>query len=474
MALCLVVAAVGCDMSDITSVNDNPNAPEEVEPRFLMPAIIHEGVEAVMGYPSVSLEWGNPWVQHYASLQYGYTDRYEMPSDFSDSYWDLFWLDPVPDAQTMLELGRERGNRNVEAVALILKSWLFQVMTDTWGDVPYSEAAQPGETIAPVYDSQESIYAGIISDLKAAQDMIDPGQPLFPTGSSSSDIIFDGDLELWRRFANSLRLRAGMRLSEVDAATAASVVQSAVSDGVIETEAQEPTLAYPGAAPNEQPWSVHFRERLNDYRASATMVDTLASLDDPRLGVYYTPAPSHGGFAGKPNGTVDTHGLPYDSLSDIGDYWKQADLPTWLMTLAEVELLKAEAASRNWIGGDAANFFESGIRASMRRVGVAEVDIDDYLQQAEVQYDASRWREQIGLQKWIALFQNGAEAWAEYRRLGAPDLEPGPASVEPMVPLRAPYPAHEQDLNNQNLQAARARQGGDDATVPVWWDVDSG
>lgn len=469
VALALIVGLAGCNLSDITDVNENPNAPEQIEPRFLLPAVAQDGVEAVMGYPSVSLEWGNPWVQHYASLQYGYTDRYEMPSDFSDSYWDLFWPNAVPDAQTIVELGREQGRPNVEAVGLTLKSWLFHVITDTWGDVPYTEAAQPQETVAPSYDPQEVIYDGIISDLKAAQDMIDPSSPLFL--QSSFDVIYDGDMERWRRFANSLRLRAGMRLSEVAPSRAASVVQSAVTDGVIETTGQEPSLDYPGAQPNEQPWSVHFRERLNDYRASATMVDTLASLDDPRLSVYFTPAPSHGGFAGKPNGTVDTHGLPYDSLSDIGEFWKQADLPTWIMTLEEVQFLKAEAAARNWITGDPATFYHDGIRTAMERVGVPESDIDDYLQQARVQYDPTRWKEQIAIQKWIALFQNGMEAWAEYRRLDLPDLQPGPAAVEPMVPLRAPYPAHEQDLNNENLQEARQRQGGDEATVPLWWDV---
>lgn len=469
--LALAVGLMGC-AGDLTDVNENPNAPEEIAPRFLLPAVAQEGVEAVMGYPSVSLEWGNPWVQHYASLQYGYTDRYEMPSDFSDSYWDLFWLDPVPDAQTIVDLGREEGRPNVEAVGLIMKSWIFQVITDVWGDVPYSEAARPGETFAPSYDSQEAIYDGILADLQSAQAMIDPSAPLFPAGESSFDIIYGGDMEAWRRFANSLRLRAGMRLSEVAPSRAASVVQAAVSAGVIESVEDEPRLEYPGAQPNEQPWSVHFRERLNDYRASATMVDTLASLDDPRLGIYFTTAPSHGGYAGKPNGTSDAHGLPYDSLSDIGDFWKQADLPTWIMTLEEVQFLKAEAAARNWIAGDPAQLYSDAIRTAMRRVGVPEAEIDDYLQQSEVQYDASRWREQIGLQKWIALFQNGMEAWAEYRRLDVPSLEPGPAAVEPMVPLRAPYPAHEEDLNDANLQEARQRQGGDDATVPLWWDVD--
>lgn len=472
IALLIAVAVAGCNTGDITEVNDNPNAPEEVQPRFLLSAIAQQGTDAVLGDPSISLSWGNPWTQHYASLQYGYDDRYEMPADFSDGTWDLFWLDPLPDAQTMVQLGRDQNRPNVEAIGLILKSWLFHVVTDTWGDVPYSEALQPEQSISPTYDPQEAIYDGIISDLKAAQDMIDPSQALFEGQGATHDIIFQGDMERWRRFANSLRLRAGMRLSEVDATTAANVVQSAIADGVIETPADEPALRFPGQFPNEAPWSAYFRERLNDYRASQTLVDSLKSLDDPRLEIYFDPAPADGEYRGKPNGTVDTHGIPYATLSDIGTYWKQADLPSWIITLEEVLFFKAEAAARGWIGGDAGTFYEDAIRASMEKHGVATADIDAYLAQSEVQFDPAQWREQIALQKWIALFQNGMEAWAEYRRLDLPDLEPGPAAVQPMVPVRVPYPAHEQDLNDDNLQAARSRQGGDNATVPLWWDVD--
>ena len=311
--------------------------------------------------------------------------------------------------------------------------------------------------------------------MKAAQDMIDPSANLFERQEASYDIIYQGDMEKWRRFANSLRLRAGMRLSEVNPSKAASVVQSAIADGVIESKDQQPMLAYPGAPPNEQPWSVHFRERLNDYRASSTMVDPLESLDDPRLKVYFANAPNDTiDYRGKPNSTADTHGIPYSTLSDIGDFWKQADLPTWIMTLEEVQFLRAEAAARGWASGDAEQLYNDGIAAAMERLGVSQDSINAYMQQPRIQWDASQWKQRIAMQKWIALFQNGMEAWAEYRRLNLPDLQPGPAAVQPTIPLRAPYPANEEDLNNANLQEARDRQGGDNPTVPVWWDVNNG
>ena len=299
--------------------------------------------------------------------------------------------------------------------------------------------------------------------------MIQTSAPLFI--NPSFDILYGGDMEGWRRFANSLRLRAGMRLSEIDPAKAQSVVASAVADGVLQDASQAPTLDYPGPPPNEQPWSEYYRNRVNDYRASSTMVDSLTSLNDPRIGVVYQPARESGNFVGKSNGTPDTHGLPFESLSRMGLWYQQADRPTWLMTLEEVLFLQAEAAARGWAGGDAADLYHQGVRAAMTRIEVPGDAVDAYLEQSRIQYDPSRWDQQIGLQMWISLYDNGMEAWANYRRTGVPRLVPGPAAVLPMVPLRAPYPANEEDLNKSNLAAAIARQGGDDPTVPLWWDA---
>ena len=308
--LALVVGLTsGCDMEGLTDVNENPNAPEAVDAQYLVPALVQQSVNTILGRRSVSMDWASPWVQHYASLDYGYDDRYEMDADFSDGRWSSLWLGPVVDIQEVVTQGRENGRPNVQAVGLIYRAWLFHAMTDVWGDLPFSGAALgSGGDLAPVYDPQADIYDGIIDDLKAAQDMIQTSAPLFT--NPSFDILYGGDMEGWRRFANSLRLRAGMRLSEIDPAKAASVVASAVADGVLQDPSQEPTLDYPGPPPNEQPWSEYYRERVNDYRASSTLVDSLTSLNDPRLGVVYQPARESGDFVGKSNGRRIRTGYP--------------------------------------------------------------------------------------------------------------------------------------------------------------------
>lgn len=467
-ALALTLAAAGCD-TDLTDVNKNPNAPEDVLPQFLLPSVIQNSVNTFLG-TSVHLSVASLWVQHTARLDYGYTDRYEFEADFSDARWVSLWTGPLLDVQGVVDRGRQSGAANTEAVGLIMKSWIFHNMTDLWGDLPYSQALQGvGGSTAPPYDTQEEIYDGIISDLKAAQDMINPSAPLF--GNNSFDILYGGNMEGWRRFANSLRLRAGMRLSEVNPTKAAQVVASAVADGVILTPNHEAALRWTGAQPNVNPIGQNIFDRPNDYRMSSTSVDTLTALNDPRLALIAEPARNTGAFVGKENGTVDTHGIPFENVSRIGQFFLRLDHPSWLVSVEQVLFHLAEAAQRGWIGGDAATYYHEGIRAAMRRWDVSESDIDAYLAQARVQYNPARWREQIGLQKWIAAFDTSPEAYAEARRLNQPVFLPGSGNFNnDRWPLRFPYPSVEEDRNGANLREARARQGGADPNQPLWWD----
>jgi hypothetical protein len=464
----VVVGLSGCEVS--TAVNENPNAPEDVQPEYLLPNVLRTATNTFIGVP-FSLSVSSVWVQHVASLEYGYTDRYEFESNFSDGRWQSLWTGPLVNVQGIVDRGKSQNRPNTHAVGLILKSWMFQQMTDVWGDLPYSEALLASDgPIYPKYDTQQSIYTAIISDLKSAQDMINPAAPLFT--NNGFDLLYGGNVQNWRRYANSLRLRAGMRLSEVDPAKAQATVASAVADGVFLTAAQEARLVYLNAQPNNNPIAFNLLDRPNDRRISATLVDTLKALQDPRLPIYAAPVPATGQFVGKANGTADTHGIAFEAVSRIGTVFGQMTRPLWHMTLEEVLFLQAEAAQRGWISGNPADLYHEGIRASMRRYGVPDATINAYLAQPRVVYNPARWREQIGLQKWIALFDNSLEAYAEYRRLNFPVLRPGPASANNgVLPLRHPYPALEQNLNRENLAAARQRQNGAEPSIRVWWDV---
>jgi hypothetical protein len=213
-----------------------------------------------------------------------------------------------------------------------------------------------------------------------------------------------------------------------------------------------------------------YERTRDDHSISATLVDTLKSLSDPRLSIYARPN-EDGEYEGTANGVLEDPALA--TVSRIGTYFSRADAPAVILSYAEVLFLQAEAAERGWSGGDAARLYQEAVTAAMLRVGVTQGEIDTYLQQPRVQYVGGQaGLEQIGLQKWLSLFGNGPEAYAEWRRTGIPQLVAGPdALFEGRIPLRLPYPERERMLNGAEVQKAIDRQGGATIHTPVWWDV---
>jgi hypothetical protein len=275
-------------------------------------------------------------------------------------------------------------------------------------------------------------------------------------------------------------MRLAMRLSEVSAATAQAEFVAAYNAGGFQSNADNAMLEWPGA-PYENPFNENYQTR-DDHGISATMVDTLTSLTDPRLQLYAEPA----AFDGVYRGLANNYAVPPLSIvyySRIGNFWRAdgAATPTAIMTYSEVLFLQAEAAQRGWIAGSAAALYEAAIRASMNQYdawapvnGPTDAEIDAYVLQPNVVYNAATGLAQIQLQKWIALFMNGHEAWANQRRTDLPALLAGPNLDVSLsrLPVRFTYPGGEQSLNKANLDAAVARQGGGLALDDlVWWDV---
>jgi len=391
-----------------------------------------------------------------------------------EAYWTGYFTDQLMDIMTVLDKGVESGDGNVEAVGRIWKAWLYHIVTDAWGDVPYSEAHYGADNTTPAYDRQADIYAGMLADLTTAAGMLqNPDASDFGGG----DLIYGSDFEAWRRFANSLRMRLAMRLSEVDAATARAEFAAAYAAGGFQSNADNATLNWPGS-PYENPfYENRVIDARDDHGISATLLDTLVSLADPRLPLYAEPAASDGEYRGHHNGmqTIPV-GTSLDDFSRIGDFWRfdGAATPTMLMSYSEVLFLQAEAAWRGWTAGAPATLYSEAIRASMNQydpVGPSDTEIDDYLAQPVVAYDGTL--EQILLQKWIALWMNGPEAWADNRRTDLPVMVPGPDLILSRIPVRLMYPDTEQSLNLTNLNAALAQQGmtSIDLVTPVWWDV---
>lgn len=458
----LAAASAGACDDGLTGLNQNPNEPTSVGAEYLFTNATEAAVSRALG-AGLHMDLTALWVQHYGEMRYTEEDRYELRDPTVNTHWTGFYAGPLQDFNEVVAKGRETGRPNVEAMGVVMRSWTFQVVTDLWGDVGYAEALrgrEAGSGNAIRYDPQEQVYKGLINELAGAAGM------LSATGvrMGNADLIYRGDPEKWRRFANSLRLRMAMRMSQADPSAGRAAFQAALAAGVMAGNADNALLQYVDNGVDVHP--IYASQRTAPtHGVSATIVDSLRSLSDPRLGIYANPN-AGGNYRGEiPASQTD---VSLDSISRIGTFFSRAAAPSYLMTYAEVLFLQAEAAERGWISGDAAALYRAAITAHMQMLGVSSTAIATYLAQPRVAYAGLP---SIGLQKWIALYGNGPEAWAEWRRTGYPNLRAGPDALnDGRIPVRLPYPTIEQSLNGANLAEAQARQGGATLNSPVWWD----
>lgn len=461
LAAALAVVAGGCG-DGLTELNRNPNEPTEVGADYLLANALEASVSRTLG-SSLNMDVTGLWIQHYAEARYATEDVFELSDATVRTHWSGYYAGPLQDFNEVAEQGRTTSRPNVEAMGRILQSWTFQVVTDLWGDVGYSEALRGRDASASLtvkYDPQQQVYAGILSELKAAQAQIQPTGVALGT----SDLLYRSDMARWRKFANSLRLRTAMRMSKASEATARTEFAAALGDGVFTSNADNAVFQYLNDGVNVHPIFAYQRSQ-DVHRISATLVDTLKHMGDPRLAVYATPN-ARGVYRGVANG--DLREVPLDSVSKIGTHFSRADAPAVIMSYAEVLLLQAEAAARGWIPGDPAALYRQALTAHMQQLGVSAADIATFLAQPSAAYGGLP---SIALQKWIVLFGNGPEAFAEWRRTGFPVLRPGPdAKNDRLIPRRLPYPETEQSYNALNLKEAVDRQGGAGMNDRVWWD----
>jgi hypothetical protein len=502
--LIVAIGTAGCDEFDnLTDINENPNAPTSLGPQFLLPSLIRGLANELVGESNIDLPSASLFVQHAARIQYAGTDRYDLGTDYGAGSWTSFWTltgDPPNGvfvlAQHMLDGAVAAANTNETAVAMILRAYAAHNLTDMYGDVPYFQAIQGGaETavIRPVYDSQSEIYDDLFVQLATATAMINVG------GTVSGDLMFGGDMDAWRRFGNSLRLRLAMRISDVNAGKAATEAAAAVAAGVMEDASHTAALFYSAAQPDHNPMWQGFVERPGDYRPGGFFIEEMLARNDPRVRFHADPTvDGHGQmYRGMPNGYNDDRGFDtagerdFDYVSQVGAWHLRRDAPAFFMEYAETLLLQAEAADRGWIAGSAQGLYEAGIAASMAVYadgcsadcgafvtpavdGISQAEIDAYLAHAMVAWDggAETNRALIYRAYWFQLWDQGLEAMNKYRRTNVPHLIPGIDAFNALVPVRWPYPRSEQTFNETNVLAAISTNGGDDAwDGRVWWDA---
>jgi hypothetical protein len=493
-SLALAAGVAACS-GDLTSINQNPNSPENAPAGAVFTNAVQNSVGRWLG-TTYDLRQTSFVTQYLAEVQYPDEDIYKRlrATDTQGSFTGPYSASLEDFKQVQLK-GESENSPAVSAPAVIMSQWEFGYLTDSWGDVPYSEALQGDEGInLPSYDPQQEIYDGMFAALtKAASDLESPGTQSL----GGADPIYDGDPEAWQKFANSLHARDAMRISYVDQAKANAELTAAFSapGGVFTSNSDNAQLVWPGDGISNNPWSNNFQTR-DDHRLSKTFADILLGMNDPRIAIFAQPTvdwqkgvAGAQKYAGQPNGLdASTAGTYFTSTSRPGEVFysggttygffggKGGSQPSYLMTYAEVLFIKAEAAERG-LGGLtpalAAGFYTDGIKASMEQWGVPSGDITAYLAQPSVAYaGGTAGLQQIARQKWIALFTDAGQGWAEWRRTCVPTtIVQGPSAIFQYVPRRFEYATSEKQVNGDNVTAAISAQGADAMNTHVWWDT---
>lgn len=457
--------------SKFEEMNVNPNEPADVPTSALLTQAQYNLVDNLNGELA---QLGAQYVQYFAQLDYPYKSYY---AEDGVSSFSVIYRGGLNDLNEIIKLNEDELTRddkkkygdieNQIAVAKILTAWAFQNVTDIWGDIPYSEALKE-DIILPKFDTQESIYDDLIVQLNAAQSMIN----LSPDVELKGDMIFDGDMSMWDAFAESLKIRIAMRLSEVDDTKAGNLIANADFNKAFSNSSHYAHFSHLATESEANPLYIdNFVAVGGDYFACAnTIIDALIAVNDPRVATYANLSANGGTYVGHPYGE-DITGTDAD-VSMPGDMYGGQTAPSILMTAAEILLIKAEAIQRGYIAGDAAQTYNDAITASMEYNGINAGAITTYLAQPEIQYNATNWRQLIGTQKWFALFNQGIQAWAEFRRLDEPALAVAPAATIGVIPTRRAYSTEEYSTNNKNVTEAVARlaTGEDVYTEKVWWD----
>lgn len=449
--------------------NRDPKNPTEVSADYLFNSAL-KSLSDQMTSTNVNNNVFRLLAQYWTETQYIDEANYDLNGrSITQRHWSEIYRDVLLDLETSKanvtvdpELSEaEKATRIAQAEVLSIYAW--QQLVDTFGDIPYTQALNPQTYLLPEYEDAATIYTDLFARLDVAIGNLD--------GSGFDiDNLYFGDMSAWSKFANSLKLRMGMRIADAPgmAAASKSAVESAVSAGVFSSNSDNAYIYYSTTTPNTNPlWVDLVQSNRNDFIAANTFIDILNDLDDPRRAVYFEQNLGAGVYEGGTYGANNT----FANYTHINNTIQQPDFRSVLLDYAEVSFLLADASERSYsVGGSAAEHYTNGIRASFKDWDAT--GIDAYLDKPDVAYSSApgTWKEKIGRQFWIAMYNRGFEGWTVWRMYDAPELNIPTDSGLP-VPTRYTYPVNEQNLNEANYDAASAAIGGDEQTTKLFWDV---
>ncbi|MCX2478557.1 SusD/RagB family nutrient-binding outer membrane lipoprotein [Pedobacter sp. MC2016-15] len=467
------ISLAGC--KKYLDVNDNPNNPDSATPALLLPTV-EASVGQLVGN-SFQINgglWAQYWTQSPTASQYRTLDQYNPTNASYDRAWLTIYRNALINAE--LIINNQVNSPYAKGMAYVLKAYTFQVATDAFGDIPLAEALKGTEYSSPRYSTQELVYDSVFT-------YIDKGIALLNTPTApaigAQDMIFQGNTTKWKAFATTLKLKAYLRLSQVNASKAQAGI-AAIYAATPAFLAEDASMKYTTTGGNQNPLynEMVALGRTQNLVASGTAVKAFKANNDPRAFKFYNFVSggstdtiayiNQGTYASNSTKRVST---PSTLVGGVAVDDASAVAPVKLMSASESAFLQAEAVARGWATGSVNALFNTGVTTSFTSVGLTATQAAAYLASApaaQLTTDPADQIKKIITQKYFAMcgFQ-GFEAWTEWRRTGYPDfLVRSAASVlgaNTRVALRMIYPNSEITTNGNY-------PGTQLIYTPVWWD----
>jgi len=474
-----ITGFVACNKIDeFGNINQNPAATTEPILSALLTSTLsglgNETWDACATASAGLITVSGFYCQYYSETLYTELSKYATPN----INWDNYYAASLYDLQTIINYNSDPAtsakaamygsNNNQIGIARILKVYLFSLLTDCYGDLPYSGALKADNGIV-AFDSQESLYTDFFKELNEAVAQFDNGNP------ATGDILFNGSITMWRRFANSLHALLALHLTKANPTLGAAEFKAALSSagGVFE-DGSNAEIKYPGVNYLNPVYSYHLYPPFR-IAVSKTMTDWLQDHNDSRMNAYAT---STTGFP---------YGVTRDSAISFGNTnlnWAKilkgqttsANAPFPIITAAEIYLARAEAADLGWTNEDAITMYRNGIKESWQYWGAYnDADFETYMQQKAISLTGTvDDLKKINEQQWAAHYPNGLRGWTTWRRTGYPVLLPAPGSNSNAIPRRFPYGANEFSTNTENVNKAAALYTvigtANSSYGKLWWD----
>ena len=498
LLLSAILFSTSCDKG-LADLNRNTTNPTAIDPVFqLNSAIVNTS------FPAATLFYDMGIVQQIVTPNSGVLTGANYNQDNRDNtqvIWQQYYRNVIRNTRDIIIKTKGNADRaNLMNMARIVQSFAFMTLTDTYGDIPYSEGGlgYNEQLFLPAYDAQQDIYPKLITELTEATNALSA-----TSKTEAGEVLFGGNIAQWKKFGYSILLRAGMRLSKIDAAKAQATVQAAFAGGVILSNGDNAFMRHTVDYTNSIGATLNSTEAANLYLTEA-FVNFLKNTNDPRLSsiaIRYAGAKS-GPDQQPAVGTTDPTkqvGMPmgYDNgnigpiatAKGLASFYEFSQLdrrrlakvtaPAFFVTASQTQLLLAEARTKGWItAGTPQGYYSAGIRLHMEQLAlydaaaaVSASAIQTFLDAGPL--DDAKAIEQINTQYWVSSFLNGPEAWANFRRTGFPALTPNPypgKSITGQFIRRLTYPNSEISVNSINIKAAIAKQGADNLDTRVWWD----